>query len=467
MRSIRLLIWAGMALSGIFGMGIARAQQCADKIVAIVGRNRVILQSEIDMEAQQWRDQNPAMADSMNAIKVTLLQQRILQAMLVEQAERDSVLVTDEDVDGQLDNRIRYFTQLAGSKEKLEESAGKTIYQLKEENRAAIKDQMVSEKMQGQILEAVRITPAEVEAFYAKLPKDSLPYFPAAVEVGQVVIDPPVSTEMDDYAHNKIEQIRKDIVENGKSFEIEAGIYSDDPGSRDNGGRYDGVSRTGGFAPEFVAAAFKLQNGEISPIVKTKFGYHIIQMIQRRGEEVDVRHILIRPQLTSGDFQKAVDRLNQIRDSLVAGKITFPEAVGKYSTDEAAKRTGGMIADPATGNTTLEITKLDPSMVLLIDSLQPGDYSHPHVFYTETRDQSCRIVLLKSRTAPHKANLREDYSRIQEVALTQKKSQRIIGWVTEKLPTYYLWIDPEYRHGVLKEWSDNASNTNQNAESKG
>ena len=387
-------------------------------------------------------------------MKCMLLQQMILQKMLLEQAERDSVMVTDEDVEGQLENRLRYFISLYGSKEKLEQVSGKTIYQIKEENRDAIREQMVAEKLQGTIMENVKITPAEVEAFYKKIPVDSLPFFPATVEVGQIVIDPPVSPEMNDYAHAKLENIRKEIVDGNKTFEVAAGLYSDDPGSRDNGGRYDGVTRTGGFAPEFITAAFKLQNGEISPIIKTKFGYHIIQMINRKGDEADLRHILIKPELTSADFQSALHTLDSIRTLLVSGKMSFPEAVGKFSTDEAAKRTGGMIADPNTGVTVLDMTKLDAGMVILLDSLKQGDYSQPHIFLTDAHEQSCRIVYLRNRTTPHKANLHDDYARIQEVAMAQKKQLKMQQWVTAKLPSYYLKIAPEYQGcGVLHMWS--------------
>jgi peptidyl-prolyl cis-trans isomerase SurA len=426
------------------------AQETADKIVAIIGRNRIILQSDIEQQAQQARQQDPRFNDSS---KCFLLQQMILQKLLLEQAERDSVSVTDEDVEGQLENRLRYFINMYGSKEKLEQISGKTIYQIKEENRDAIREQMVAEKVQGTILEGVKITPAEVEAFYKKIPVDSLPYFPATVEVGQIVIDPPVSQEMNDYARAKLEGIRKEIVEDGKSFETMAGIYSQDPGSRDNGGRYDGVTRTGPWAAEFVAAVFKLQNGEVSPIVKTKFGYHIIQMIQRKGDEADIRHILIRPELTTGDFQKSLHTLDSVRTLLVSGKMSFQEAVGKFSTDEAAKRTGGMIADPSTGVTELDMTKLDAGMVLMLDTLKQGDYSAPHIFLTDQHEQSCRIVYLKGRTVPHKANLKDDYSRIQEVAIAQKKTKRMQQWVANKLPSYYLKIAPEYDFcGVLNEW---------------
>jgi peptidyl-prolyl cis-trans isomerase SurA len=424
--------------------------QSADKILAVVGRNRIVLQSELEIQAAQMKQQDPGFNDSM---KCLLLQEMVLQKLLIEQAERDSVIVSDDEVEGQLNNRLRYFTQLYGSKEKLEQASGKTIYMLKEENREIIRDQMVAEKMKGEILQNVKITPAEVNAFFKKIPVDSLPFYPAAVEVGQIVIDPPVSPELDDYAYKKLQGIRNEILKGEKTFEIAAGIYSDDPGSRDNGGRYDGVTRNGSWAPEFVTAAFKLQNGEISPIVKTKFGYHIIQMIQRRGDEVDIRHILVRPELTSSDFKKALTKLDSVRAELVSGKIKFPEAVGKFATDDASKRTGGMISDPQTGSTLLDISKLDPAMVIILDSLQPGEYSQPQVFFTEAHEKSCRIVYLRTRTPPHKANLKDDYNKIQEVALQQKKLLKMQEWVKQKLPSYYLRIDPEYRScDAFKDW---------------
>lgn len=419
----------------------AGAQDYADKIILVVGKE-IVLQSELEMEVAQIKQQNPGFSDSM---KCQLVQSMIMRKIFKAQAERDSVMVSEEDVEGQLDNRLRYFVQMYGSKEKLEQMSGKTIYQIKEENRDGIRDQMIAEKMQNQVLGNTRITPAEVDAFYKKIPPDSLPFFPAIVEVGQIVIDPPVSQELDDYAKEKLAKIRQEIVGGSKSFEIAAGLYSDDPGSRDAGGRYDGITRNGGWAPEFIAAAFKLQDGEISPIIKTKFGYHIIQMIHRKGDEADVRHILVKPEVTSADFKKAMAQLDSVRNLLVTGKITFPEAVGKFSTDEAAKRTGGMIADPQTGNAELDMTKLDAGMVMMLDSMKPGDYSSPQMFLTESHDRSCRIVYLRTRTAPHKANLKDDYSRIQEVALAQKKNTKLQNWIKGKIPTFYIKVAPEYQ----------------------
>ncbi|HTN46677.1 MAG TPA: peptidylprolyl isomerase [Flavipsychrobacter sp.] len=422
-----------------------------DKIVAVVGKNRIILKSELETNFAQAKQSDPTLDDS---VKSQVLQQLVLQKLLVEQAERDSLLVSDEEVDGNIENKIRYYIRQYGSKEKLEQMTGKTVYQLKDENKDVIREMMMAEKMQGKIMENIKITPAEVKAFYDKVPADSLPFFPATIEIGQIVIDPPVSRELDEYARKKLEDIRNQILTEGKSFETMAGIYSDDPGSRDNGGRYNDVTRTGGWAPEFVSAAFKLQNGEVSPIVKTQFGYHIIQMIQRKGEQVDLRHILIRPEKTSADFDVALRKLDSIRTILTSGKMSFPEAVGKFSTDESAKQNGGMILDPVTAASEIDMQSLDPQMVLILDTLQPGSYSAPQMFQTERGEQSTRIVYLKSRTEPHKANLKDDYSKIQDVALGQKKSMHLQEWVKTRMPNAYIRIAPEYANSsVFNGWN--------------
>ncbi len=452
-------IYNYLAAALLLGVSATTATaQVADKILAVVGKNRIVLQSELEVQAAQAAQQTGQ--EPSDKDKCGLLQQIILQKMLVEQAERDSLLVSEEEVEGALENRLRYFIQQFGSKEKLEEVSGRTVFQMKEDYRDVIRESMMAEKVQGQLMQNVKITPAEVNAFFKTIPTDSLPDFPATVEMGQIVINPAVSPELDDYARKKLEDIRKQIVVDKKDFETMAGLYSDDPGSRNNGGRYDGVSRRGGgWATEFVAAAFKLQNGDVSPIVKTQFGYHIIQMIRRRGEEADVRHILIKPEHTSADYKAAFMKLDSIRSELVAGKITFQEAVGKYSNDEMSNRTGGMIADPQTGSTTMEVANLDPSIALMIDTMKVGSYSQPQVFDNGRGDRSTRIMYLKSITAPHKANLKDDYARIQDIALQQKKAKKMMDWVAEKSPTYYIKIDPAYMGcEELQAWKNNAKN---------
>ncbi len=417
--------------------------QVLDKVAAVVGKNRIILQSEVDAQVASALQNTPEADEA--ALRCEIMEQMILQKMLVEHAERDSVVVSEEDVEAALDNRVRYFVGMLGSKEKLEEVSGKTIFQLKESYRDMTRENMMAERVQGQLLQSVKITPAEVRAFFNTIPTDSLPYFPAMVEMGQIVINPPTNPELDLYARNKLDGIRKDIVENKKDFEMMASMNSDDPGSRDNGGRYDGVSRKGGgWAPEFVAATFKLQNGEVSPIVKTQFGYHIIQMVKRRGDEADVRHILIKPEHTSADYKAAFLKLDSIRSELIAGKYSFQEAVGKYSQDEMSTRTGGMILDAQTNSSLMEIEKLDPAIALMIDTMKVGSYSQPQVFDNGRGDKSCRIVYMKNITKPHKANLIDDYARIQDIALQQKKSKKLLDWVAEKSPTYYVKIASEF-----------------------
>jgi len=416
--------------------------QTLDEIVAVVGKTRIVLKSDIDMQVQSMQAQDPEMSDNPEC---DVMEQMLLQKLLVEQAERDSVMISDEEVEASLENRIRYFIMQYGSKEKVEELSGKTIYQLKDENREVTKEMMLSERMQSTILESVKVTPVEVQRFYATIPADSLPFFPATVEMGQIVVDPPVSPELDTYARKKIEGIRKKIVEEGADFETQAGIYSDDPGSRNEGGLMRGITRKGGnLVIEFAVAAFKLQNGEISPVIRTRFGYHIIQMVSRKGDEADIRHILVKPELTSIDFNNALAKLDTIRTELVEGKITFEQAVGKYSTDEMANRTGGMITDQQ-GGSILQVEDLDPALALMLDTLKPGMYTKPMIYTNVRGERSCRIVYMKSQTDPHKANLKEDYSRIQFAALQKKKGERMQQWVKDKAPTYFIKLDPEYK----------------------
>lgn len=430
----------------------AQTQQTADKILAVVGKSHIILQSELEGEMLRMKQEDPNAYN--DTVRCGILQQMILRKLLIEQAERDSVIVTDEEVEGTLENRVRYFISMYGSKENLEKMSGKTIYQMKEDYREPIKEGMIADRMQGNILQHVKVTPAEVQAFFKKIPADSLPAFPATVEMGQIVIDPEVNPELEAYARKRLEDIRNAIVNEGKSFETQATFYSEDPGSRDNGGDLGVVGRKD-VVSEFAAAAFKLQNGEISPIVKTKFGYHIIQMVRRQGEQAHLRHILIKPQFTSADYQKALDKLDTVRSLLIAGKITFQEAVGKYANDEMSSRTGGMIADQQTGSTLLEVDKLDPQLALMVDSMKPGMFSKPQLFTRGPEDKSARIVYMKSKVDPHKANLTDDYSRIQEAALQQKKSEKMEKWLAEKAPTYYVKIDEEYQScTALRMWNE-------------
>jgi len=432
--------------------------QVADKIIGQVG-NKIILKSDLDEMYNQGAKENPNMTEDA---KCDIFFNLMSQQILIEQAGRDSVIVSDDEVEGNLDNRIRSMIQQYGSKEAFEEAnGGRTVYQLKDQYREFFKDQAVANRMQGVIMEKVKITPQEVEAYYKSLPQDSLPPFPATVEMGQIVITPKVSPEVDQLAKQKLEGIRKDIVENGKDFATMAGIYSMD-GTKDNGGELS-INRKDNLDQQFVAAAYRLQPGEISPVIRSKFGYHIIQMLSRSGDDARVRHIIIVPEITNADLQISLKKLDSVRADLVSGRITFAEGVGKYSTDEQSKMTGGMVYDYNTNSPILQIENMDREMSLVAGDLKVGEYSQPQIFIEnpETKSRATRILYMKSRTEPHTLNLKDDYAKIQGVALAKKQNEYLHKWINERVSSYFIKIDPDFQGcESVKGWTKPASARN-------
>lgn len=425
-----------------------------DKIVAIVG-DKIILKSEIEASMDEYRREDPNISDT---VKCHLLEQMLLQKVLIEQAGLDSISVSDEEIEGALNNRIRYFVSMYGSEEKLEEMAGKSVYQLKDDYRPMFRDKLLADKMQNQVMSNIKITPQEVKQFYDKVPKDSLPYYPSMVEVGQIVFKPEVYKEVEEYALEQLRKVRKDIVSGAISFDAAAGMYSQDPGSKDNGGDLGIMSRDE-LDPEFAAAAFKLQNGEMSDIVHSSFGFHLIQMINRQGEKAKLRHILIKPLVTNDMVKKTLAKADSVRALLITSKITFPEAVNKYNKDESTKYTGGMFADPQTGSSLLVTENLEPAVALLVNDMKVGEYSQP-IDYIDSHsgDKLVRIIYLKKRTEPHKANLEEDYSKIQQAAFSEKQTDYLMNWLQTRIPIFYIKIDKDYQECPnFSKWSKNTA----------
>jgi len=440
-----------VAIVFLFGSMNLNAQTTnLDKIAAIIGDN-IILKSEVEGAFADYQKENPLLEETE---KCGILEQYVSQKVLVEQAARDSVIISDEEIEGSLENRIRYFVNMYGSVEKLEENAGKTVYQLKDDYRPLFRDQLTAQRMQSTIISSVKITPQEVKAFYDKIPVDSLPFYPSLVEVGQIVFKPNINDEVEKYAIEKLEGIRKDIVSGKSSFEVMAGIYSEDPGSKDLGGEL-GIAGRDEYVPEFSAAAFKLQNGEISSVVKTKFGFHIIQMLNRQGEKAKLRHILIKPLITSDMVAVTMKKADSVRANLVSGKLEFSEAVGKYTTDDNTKLTGGMFSDQQTGSTFVDVETLEPQVALLINGMKKGEFSQPMDFVdAQSGDKLVRIIYLKNRTEPHKANLTDDYGKIQQVAFAQKQNEYLVNWISSKMGTFYIKIDEEFMScPKLAEWN--------------
>lgn len=433
----------------LMAFGAVAQTTSIDKIVGKVG-NTIVLQSDIETMFAEQQRQHDTISENY---KCEILYRALSQQILVAQADRDSVIVSEEEVEQRINERLSYMLRSYGSKEELEKRLGKTIYQIKDENRKFFKDQMIAERMQGNITANVKITPFEVEQFFNGINKDSLQPYPAKVEIGQIVIMPKPSKELDDYAKERLTEIRKDIVEKGRNFVTMAGIFSMDVASKNNGGEIDINKKD--FDPAFVAASFKLQPGEVSPVIKSKFGYHIIQMVNRvNNDEAKVRHILIMPEITSYDLQDAKKVLDSIYPLLVSGKMSFREGVSKFSTDEQAKMTGGMVMNMNTNSYELYIEELDPELAYSISELKVGEFAPP-TLYTDmnSSQKAARIVYLKGRTEPHLLNLKDDYAQIQRAALEKKKGEQLEKYIDTKIGEYYIYIDNQYQYcESLKVW---------------
>ncbi|HUX84086.1 MAG TPA: peptidylprolyl isomerase [Chitinophagaceae bacterium] len=421
----------------------------ADKIVAIVG-NKIILQSDIDQQYDQL--QKDATTPLPPDTKCAILEQVMDQKALILQGEIDSLPVNDDDVEGELNNRIRAFINIYGSREKLEQVAGKSVYQIKETYRPAIRESLIASAERRKIVEAVKITPNEVRAYYDSIPKDSLPFFPSQLEVGTIVINPKPSQEMEDYTISQLENYRKQIVSGQYSFQTIMVLYSKDPSRNQNDGVFPISRGDQNMDQNFLAAAFRLKDGEISPVVKSSFGYHLIQMVKRDGDNAQVRHILLVPPITTENIVASMNKLDSIRSNIIAGKANFGEEAVKFSDDPNAKMFAGMLTDQG-GSTYLGVEELDPSVMLLVDSLQVGEISHPVTFSDARGNTSTRIVFLKSRSKPHQENLTDDYNTIQQKALLIRQNLALNDWFNKRVPRFYLMVDNDYKHcGEQAKW---------------
>ena len=425
--------------------------QVVDEIVAVVEDN-IILQSDVDIQVRQMAAQGAEMPEEMSSCMA--LEQFVIERMFQVQAERDSVIVSEDEVESELNRRIQYFISMFGTEQKLEEYYGKSVFEIKEEFREDISDQLLAERMRSRIFEDVEVTPEEVRGFFHTIPPDSLPFFNAEVEVGQVVIFAKPDALQKQAAREKAESIRQDIL-NGSDFEFQALLYSEDPGSASNGGDLGFVQR-GELVPAFEAAAFRLEPGEISDVVETPFGFHIIQLIEKLGNRIHARHILITPEIGEQNLAAARRELETVRDQLVEGEMTFQEAVSEHSEDDLSKNNGGLIVNPETGNNFFEMDQLDGSLSFLIEPLGPGDFTEIVPYESMDGKQGFRVITLVSETPAHKANLDDDYSKIKGVAKQARQSEMLDEWLRERSRDVYVRMDEQYRSCPNLGWLSHA-----------
>lgn len=440
-----------LAVSASFQLYAQPKKVVADKIVAQVG-DKIILRSDIFNSIQDAQREGTPLPPNPECI---LVERALIEKALVLQAEKDSLPVSDDEIEANLDNRARGWIAKFGSKEVLEEVAGKSVYQLKEDFRQPIREQLLADEMRKKIIANVKMTPNEVSAYFNQIPKDSLAYYESQLEVSEIVLYPKANREVESYVTRELNEWKKQVEDGSKKFDQLAKSYSEDPGSKESGGQYNVNKSEKMMDPTFIAAAFKLKEGQVSPVVKTKFGLHIIQMVSRSGDDAVIRHILRIPPVTDAEVKESISALDSIRAKLLAGTLNFGEAVNRYSEDEASKYSGGT-KQGRDGSSFVTIDELDKDMVLAIKDMKVGEYSQPVAYTDERGKKAVRLVYLQSRTEPHRESLKDDYSKIAQRALDEKKNSILEKWFKTHIPNYYIQIDKDFSGcESVKEWVGN------------
>lgn len=447
-QTVGILFFLLTSINLIFAQNIT-----VNKIAAVVGDN-IILQSDIEREYANYILQGNPQNDE---VKCGVLQQMLTQKLLSQQAVIDSVTVTDDEVTNEVDRRMRAFVQRAGGQERLEQFLNRSVLQYKDEIRPDVKEQLVANRMHSKITENIGITPLEVKRFFESIPKDSLPEYPTEVEVGEIVVYPKLTKAEKESFRDKAEALRLRI-KGGEDFATLARLYSQDPGSAPEGGDLGFFDRTA-MVKEFTALAFKLKANELSPVFETDFGFHFLQVMERRGEQVRARHILIKMDAPQESLTRTKVAIDSIYQNVVDKKIPFSTAASMYSDNNDTKYNGGMLlnAENVSSRTTFIPTdKLDPSVFFAIDTMKVGTYSRPYEFTARDGKKGYRFVYLKSKTDPHRANLDQDFPKIKEIAFEDKVQREVSSWFEKRRLSTYIKIDPEFQTcESLKMWLPN------------
>lgn len=436
-----------LILGSIFTTTIA--QVSVDAIIAVVGKE-IILQSDLDKAVAERTGLNRDENDLEN-LRCLTLQELIFAKLMVHQADMDSIIITQDDVDNQINARIQVWLQSVGGDPKvIEQHFGKSMDQIKQDMKEPMYNVLISERITASITEGVSITPSEVKTFFTKFNADSMPIIPETFEFGHIVKTPPVSEKEIASIKTLLNEYRERVLK-GEKFSMLARLYSDDPGSAPKGGVLGFVER-GELYPEFEAVAFSLKPGEVSQIVKTRAGYHIIQMIERKGDAINVAHILIQPKPSEDEQVNAINFLDSIKNVLTLNPIDFSEAAKMYS-DDLSKNNGGWVVNKYSGSFKFDKESVEPAVYAVLSKMKPGEYSSSIPFVNDDGILAYRIIYLKTKTAQHKANLSEDYDIIKNAALEEKKQNTIDKWIVDKVKVTNLKISEKYKNcPFVMEW---------------
>ncbi len=426
----------------IFSLSITNAQnrQVIDKVVGVVGQELVLL-SDIEDQFSLAKKRQPELESEARCI---IMDQVLAQNLMLNQARLDSIVVTENEVESQLDARIKQILQyMQGDEKQFEEYYGATVPQVRAQFRVDLENKLLIERMQQSIITDATVTPSEVKDFFNLIPRDSLPFFNSEVEVAEIVIYPSKNEVEKTKAREKLASIRQQIVDGAQFAEL-AKKNSDDPGSGAQGGDLGWATR-GSYVGEFEAAAYNLETNELSEIIETQFGYHLLELLERRGNSIHVRHILITPDITSPDEELAHNLLDSVRFLIVTDSLPFTYAVNRFSDEDIPSYTnGGNLVNPKSGNTFFEVGDLEPDVYFTIDTMEVNDLSAPFEFTDQTGRKGYRAILLRSRTKPHKASLEFDYSKIKAAALESKKNKFMSDWVGQKIKSTYIELDSQF-----------------------
>lgn len=425
------------ALALFFGTAtLALAQPVlADGVVAVVG-NEIILQSDVSIMKETLK------REGQDRSECEVLNELILEKLLVHHAAIDSVVVDDAEIDDNISRRLEQLIAQIGSERRLTEYYKKSVVEIKEEMRPLMRNQLTAQRMQSTITENVKVTPVEVENAIKGLPLDSLPLIGTEVELAQIIINPKVSAKSEQEAIERLDQLRTRIL-NGSSFATMAILYSEDPGSNRNGGEYKGIKR-GQFVTEFDAVSYNLEVGEISKPFKTEFGYHIVQLQAKRGEELDLRHILVKPKLEQKDLDIAQGRLDSIRTAIKAGTLSFESAAERFSEDEETKLNGGIMLNPNTMDVTFNLDQLDRGIFYAIQNLEVDELSEASLVRDPQGKEYFRLIHLRNKIDPHRANLKQDLALLKQYVENQRRQQTMDAWVARKKAETALKVNGSY-----------------------
>lgn len=442
-----LAILTIFSVKGLMAQAPVQKSRLIDRVIATVGSS-IILQSELEMQYAQQLARGEKQDDKMRCY---LMQQLVTEKLLSQQAVIDSIEVSESEVDDNLNRRMQMMVRNAGGKERLEEFLNRSLLQYKEEMRPSVSETLKAQKMQQNIISAINVTPQEVKRYFESLNQDSLPYFNTEVEIGELVINPVLTKEEKDQFRQKAEGYRQQIL-GGSDFGTIARLYSDD-GSSVQGGEL-GFATRDNYVKEFSAMAFRLKEGEISPVFETMYGFHFLQVLQRRGEEVNVRHILVKTKPTNASMERAKAKIDSIYDRVVAGKISFHTAASLYSDNNETKYTGGMLSNPEDRSSLIAVDALDRATFTAIDPLEVGQYSKSFVFQENAQSNPVyKFMYLKSRIAPHKATLDQDFAKIQEAAKQDKVHRKLSEWFEQRKENTFIHINDDFLQcDELKLW---------------